>query len=1712
MGRLFSQIKILLWKNLLLKKRNKKQLISELLMPIYFVSLLAMIKALVSPKTLPVVPQFQSNTLNNRSLFPWPSSHILVAPDTPSIQNIMNIVSKYMNVTYSMYPSQAEAENTYIENAANKNLGVVFQYENGNLNYAIRTPYSLAASPTKMFNYLSGGCRDPNGLGDCDANKYLQSGFAALQLAINTAIIRVQTGKSDIPFPDVSVELFPKTVYTPDTSYIQILSAIYFVIAYSPFINFLVVNLVTEKEKKIKEGMRMMGLRDSAFWLSWSLIYTVIILLVTLVVVAIAALSKFFAHSNMFIFFLMLFLYGLTIINFSFMITPFFNKALSGGALASFATMAISLLYLVVSLTRTQTSTGDVDYSIPPGGRWALCLLSPVALALAIDQAIFLDIGHGGMNFDTISYPEAFPLYAPIIMLAVDTVLYGFLAIYLDNVIPSEYGPRRPPWYIFMRSYWCDVSSSSGERLHLINGDHHANNTASHDEDVEPVSSDLRGKEGIRIMNLRKVFKGREEDTVAVDGLTLDMYVGQITGLLGHNGAGKTTLINMLTGLTTATSGHSTVLGLDITDANSMDKIRCNSGVCPQHNILFDKLSCREHLQVYAGIKNVPEAEVDMQVEQALADVDLVDQGSALAEELSGGQKRKLSVAIALIGDPKVMFLDEPTAGMDPYSRRHLWSLLQKRKKGKIILLTTHFMDEADILADRKAIVAKGQLRCCGSSLFLKNRFGIGYHLNMVVEPSCDADQVTEFITQYIDDVQLARRHGNELSYTLPLSNVNSFPALFSALEYSGTSDTSTSNSLGIKTFGVSMTTLEEVFLKLGEHDETGRKADLQAPAISDGQLSVSGHSSAPSSVHHSMELFPIQDDNAAFNRSITKQRFWALLKIRFLQAIRVKIALIFQLFLPVVFVIVGCVVNKTAAPPDNTASPPSLSMQSALGAYVTLNNASIPVGLSQPFIFEDGSGGSSFITLLKMNLEVAIKIDESNSSVNLLDARPHHVGVNFSSLTPAAQGYDSSFTVLYNDTAVHSLPVAIDLLLNGLYGMVLASAPPKHIHTFNLPWNNTETVLTFNNGAFSASIILALAFALIPGGFGTLIVREREVKARSQLRVSGVSWVMYWGTSFIFHFLQFSIPAILCIIVVLAAQVPSLSHAGAILCLILLFLLYMPSNTLLSYNLSFLFKKGETAMSVLPNIFTYASMIPYIAVALLDAMRNSDTAEIIHYVFCVIDPPYLVFGGIYYIDRMHRIQVLTNSELTVGDYFKWSNKILFVFIMAVIHFVLLAYLLLFLEVRSTGGDPMDVFKCGTNSVGSSKIIPEDNGDVIEGEDSDVAAERQHVDSLEYENTEEVPVIVVKNVRKEFKSRGKKKKNKKLCAGGDEKIKAVVRNSTFAVSAGEVFGLLGPNGAGKTTTINMIIAEEGLTKGKIEVAGYNVRSSLSEAFQALGFCPQHDALWDVITLREHLHCYAAIRGVAPKEIPSTANQFIESLKVQDHADKHSKKLSGGTKRKLSYAMSMLGNPRVVLMDEPSTGMDPQSKRFLWDTISSSFKGKDRGAILTTHYMEEADALCSRVAIMVNGQLQCLGPTQHLKDKFGSGYVLEVKVKSGGQATSGAGDGGTNTQVTADERLLQFEEYVKKLFPDSVCVEKFGERAQFKIPNANIVSLGQTFSALEEAKVLYNVAEYSFSQSTLEQVFLMFAKQQLEEGMDQPEHQQGLNPAFDNIQV
>ncbi|MGH0120758.1 UNVERIFIED_CONTAM: hypothetical protein FKN15_027124 [Acipenser sinensis] len=318
-----------------------------------------------------------------------------------------------------------------------------------------------------------------------------------------------------------------------------------------------------------------------------------------------------------------------------------------------------------------------------------MSLLSPVAFGFGCEYFSLYEEQGVGIQWSNLgSSPvegDRYSFSTSILLLLVDAVIYGLATCYIEAVFPV---------------------CLEAEPSHL------------------PL--------GVSIQNLVKVYSSGAK--LAVNGLNLNFYQGQITSFLGHNGAGKTTTMSILTGLFPPSAGTAYIQGKDI--RTEMDSIRKTLGMCPQHNVLFDILTVEEHVWFYGRLKGLTEEEVTAELGRMLEDVGLPHKRREQTKNLSGGMQRKLSVAIAFIGGSKVVILDEPTAGVDPYSRRGIWDLLLKYRKERTIILSTHYMDEADLLGDRIAIISQGRLCCCGSPLFLKTQLGMGYYLTAVKRDS----------------------------------------------------------------------------------------------------------------------------------------------------------------------------------------------------------------------------------------------------------------------------------------------------------------------------------------------------------------------------------------------------------------------------------------------------------------------------------------------------------------------------------------------------------------------------------------------------------------------------------------------------------------------------------------------------------------------------------------------------------------------------------------------------------------------------------------------------------------------------------------------------------------------------------------------------------------------------------------------------------------
>jgi ABC-2 type transport system ATP-binding protein len=240
----------------------------------------------------------------------------------------------------------------------------------------------------------------------------------------------------------------------------------------------------------------------------------------------------------------------------------------------------------------------------------------------------------------------------------------------------------------------------------------------------------------IEVRDLAKTFPGGVE---AVRGVSFGIRPGEVFGLLGPNGAGKTTTLRMITGLLTPSGGSVHVFGERVLPADLSGAARL--GVCPQEPVLWDDLTCAEHLSLMAAMYELPSGTARTRTHALLGELSLADKSRALAKSLSGGMKRRLNLALALVHDPDVVVLDEPTAGLDPQSRALLWDYIRRlsRDRGKTVILTTHFMEEADRLSDRVAIMDHGALLVLDTPAALRARIGEGDVLDITFAEAAPA-------------------------------------------------------------------------------------------------------------------------------------------------------------------------------------------------------------------------------------------------------------------------------------------------------------------------------------------------------------------------------------------------------------------------------------------------------------------------------------------------------------------------------------------------------------------------------------------------------------------------------------------------------------------------------------------------------------------------------------------------------------------------------------------------------------------------------------------------------------------------------------------------------------------------------------------------------------------------------------------------------------
>ncbi|XP_061489186.1 phospholipid-transporting ATPase ABCA1 isoform X2 [Rhineura floridana] len=1655
-------------------------------------------------------------------------------------------------------------------------------------------------------NKIKDGYWDPGPRADpFDDMRYIWGGFAYLQDVIEQAVIRVLTGSEKKT--GVYVQQMPYPCYVDDI-FLRVMSRsmpLFMTLAWIYSVAVIIKGIVYEKEARLKETMRIMGLDNSILWLSWFISSFIPLLMSAGLLTLILKKGNLLPYTDPSVVFVYLSIFGVVTIMQCFLISTLFSRANLAAACGGIIYFTLYLPYVLCVAWQDY-----ISFSV----KMFVSLLSPVAFGFGCEYFSLFEEQGVGVQWDNILgsplEEDSFNLTTSVYMMLFDSLLYGIMTWYIESVCPGQYGIPRPWYFPFMKSYWC--GEESGERqlpsLHM--------KSSEICMEEEPSHLCL----GVSIQSLVKVY--RDDKKLAVDGLTLNFYEGQITSFLGHNGAGKTTTMSILTGLFPPTSGTAFILGKDI--RSELSTIRQNLGVCPQHNVLFDELTVEEHIWFYARLKGLSEKLVKKEMEKMAIDVGLPHKLKSKTSKLSGGMQRKLSVALAFVGGSKVVILDEPTAGVDPYSRRGIWELLLKYRQGRTIILSTHHMDEADILGDRIAIISHGKLCCVGSSLFLKNQLGTGYYLTLVKKDvdsslsSCrnssstvsylkkddsvsqsssdaglgsdhesdtltiDVSAISNLIKKHVPEARLVEDIGHELTYILPYeaAKEGAFVELFHEID-------DRLSDLGISSYGISETTLEEIFLKVAEDhgvdtetsDGTlparrnrvfGDRQSCLRPFTEDDAFDPSDSDIDPESRETDL-LSGIDGKGSSQIKGwkLTQQQFVALLWKRLLIAKRSRKGFFAQIVLPAVFVCIALVFSLIVPPFGKYPSlelqpwmydeqytfisndaPEDIDTQKLLNAllnqpgfgtrcmegYSILDTpcslgeddwSTAPVPKTVMAIFQNGNwtmenpspscicsnekikkmlplcppgaGGlpppqrmqnttdtlqnltgrnisdylvKTYAQIIGKSLKNKLWVNEfryggfslgaSSSLVlprrgeindaikqvkKILEIAKGSSGERFlNSLASFMEGMDANdnVKVWFNNKGWHAVGSFLNVINNAILRSNLQDGenPSTYgITAYNHPLNLTkqqlsEVALMTTSVDVLVSICVIFAMSFVPASFVVFLIQDRVSKAKHLQFISGVKPVIYWLANFVWDMCNYVVPATLVIIIFICFQQKSYVSSTNLPVLALLLLLYGWSITPLMYPASFVFKIPSTAYVVLTSVNLFIGINGSVATFVLELFTNNklnNINDILKSVFLIF-PHFCLGRGL--ID-MVKNQAMADALERFGENrfvspLSWDLVGRNLFAMAVegAVFFLITVLIqyrFFIKSRPV----------------SAKLPP------VNEEDEDVNRERQRI----LGGGGQSDILEIKELTKIYRMKRKPAVDR-ICVG---------------IPPGECFGLLGVNGAGKSSTFKMLTGDTDVTGGDAFLKGNSILSNIQEVHQNMGYCPQFDAINELLTGREHLELFALLRGVPEKEVYKVGEWAVRKLGLIKYAERYAGTYSGGNKRKLSTAMALIGGPPVVFLDEPTTGMDPKARRFLWNCALSIIK-EGRSVVLTSHSMEECEALCTRMAIMVNGRFRCLGSVQHLKNRFGDGYTIIVRIA------------GTNPD------LKPVQDFFALAFPGSVLKEKHRNMLQYQLPSS-LSSLARIFSILSQNKKRLHMEDYSVSQTTLDQVFVNFAKDQ-----------------------
>ncbi|XP_017788277.1 PREDICTED: uncharacterized protein LOC108570860 [Habropoda laboriosa] len=1482
--------------------------------------------------------------------------------------------------------------------------------------------------------------------------RYLR-GFVQLQDSIDRAIVRTKSQRDQdwktitqqMPYPCWKDVPFQTTLY--ESQGIQVC----FFFALMMCVGAAVRHIVWERESQNAMVMSVMGLKPWRNTMAW-FITTFVELLIVMISIALVLLAgKILPKSDPALVLIMMIDYAFAIVTFCYMISTMCSSA----SLAAITTVVMFLLtfmpYIIVIA---------MEAVIGLGYKLLICLSMSTSFCYGCLYAARKEVQGVGLTWSAM-WEESSPgdpmsLGLVLLMIAFDGCLYAIIGYLVAKYTNSGRG------FHDLRSrslWWADTRSLYGKPSYLafVNNLYFTNDVLHpsatyQDEESDTSSLSVSEKQsGVRFEEVRKVYNTDQGEVVAVDNFTLKLCEGEVTSVLGRNGAGKTTIIKMLTGMLAPTTGEICL--------NGEEGCKPDIGVCPQDNVLIGTLTPREHLIFYAKLKQpIDDANMQRIVNEMLTSLELGRQEHEPVYRLSGGTKRRLCVALAFLGSPKLVILDEPGAGVDPAARRRIWRLIDQHRIGRTVILSTHHLDEADMLSDTVVVMHKGKILCTGSPLSLKMMHGQGYRLLVSFLPERGVNagdsierKKLETLKSVIEDV-VPNAVTNEISGTeavvvLPFQGHN---GINNNIAHAAKVIEDNRKLLGYSHFSLECDTLEKVFLDLCSRAENGssivRSSQDSVITVDNVGLTMP---------KENVDLLDVESST----KPSTIRQIKALLKKRVWHFRKDWLTFSAGLFLPTMFVAVAMGFSLIRPPSEDE---PMLTLTPKLydthpTYFYSVDNGDDPflqhVSLQLHDRFGDDYAGA-WQTLpndtgtcqcldgqqvchgVSQAVEGLLQVLPGKPTLDwIVSTHQEYIEKRYGGWSLSHAEDEPLFVVWYNNKGHHALPSYLSALneailrASGVQGRLTALNHPLRLSSDQL----NRTTLLQHVADVGVALVLLIAFNLVAAQGSKELVRERLSEEKRILFLAGVQPVTYCVTVLIWDFFVFGCSITLAVIVFEIFGLPAYVARDNLPGICILLFLFAWAALPFCHLTEKIFDDSSMSNMVLFCVNTFIGVASLATILVLDVLGKTKTAEaarnVLHNILLIF-PQYALGDALVQISRNDiTAELLEKFHMdTYQSPLGWD--------LLGLHYVYLAIVgALLFSINLT-------IEC--------RVLPNWNRqrcpyETIQ-EDDDVSKERMRIEGGMSDD-----ILQTVKLRKEFRS-----------VYGTN---VALQNLSIGVQAGKCFGLLGTNGAGKSTTFRMLTTEVIPTAGRIILRGKKIGSG-PLCNGEVGYCPQSDALDGFLTPHQCLTIHGEVCGLS--NVPKAVESTLKRLDLLKHAHKRVSNLSGGNRRKLCTALSVMAPVPVVLMDEPTSGMDPATKDLVAKTIRRMTKNQTC-VILTSHSVAECENLCNKVGILAKAGLRCIGTPQHLKHKFGEGYVAFLRFR---QPVS-----------SADLRKA-----IVKYIPQAVVSSRQASAARLLMPRSQDMPVSSSFNKLKLLADELKATDYTLTQSSLDQVLVNFSEE------------------------